>query len=76
MGLTRYALVFGLGYALGRPDGRRRLGDLGQQTVELTRRPEVKRLRERSWDLAGDTVRAARKKLPAEVPMRATPTAR
>ena len=65
MGLTRYALVFGLGYTLGRPDGRRRLSDLGQQTAALTRRPEIKRLQERGWDIAGDTLRAARKKLPA-----------
>lgn len=65
MGLARYALAFGLGYTLGRPDGRRHLTDLGQQAVELTKRPEVTRLRERGRDLAADSVRAARKKLPA-----------
>lgn len=65
MGLRRYALAFGLGYTLGRPDGRHRLTALAQQTLELTRRPEVKRLRKRGRDLAVDSVRAARKKLPA-----------
>ncbi len=65
MGLTRYALAFGLGYTLGQPDGRRRLTGLGQQAVELAKRPEVTRLRERGRDLAADSLRAARKKLPA-----------
>ena len=36
-----------------------------QQAVELTTRPEVTRLRERGRDLAADSLRAARKKLPA-----------
>jgi hypothetical protein len=38
MGLVRTALIFGAGYALGRPEGQAKV-------VELAKRPEVARLR-------------------------------
>jgi hypothetical protein len=38
MGLVRTALIFGVGYALGRPEGKAKV-------VELAKRPEVARLR-------------------------------
>src|SRR4051812_19743590 len=41
MGLTRIALIFGVGYALGRPEGKAKV-------VELAKRPEVARLRHRT----------------------------
>jgi hypothetical protein len=41
MGLVRIALIFGLGYALGRPEGKAKV-------VELAKRPEVARLRHRT----------------------------
>lgn len=65
MGLISHGLAFGLGYTIGRPDGRRQLTELGRKAAELTNHPEVKRLRERGWDLAGNTARAARTKLTA-----------
>jgi hypothetical protein len=56
MGLTSHLIAFGLGYALGTPDGRRRV-------VELANRPEVKQAKEKAWDVAGDAGLAARNKL-------------
>lgn len=47
MGLLRTALVFGAGYALGHPDGRRKATELGGQARQLSQRPEVAQLRER-----------------------------
>lgn len=47
MGLLTIALAFGAGYVAGRPDGRQRL-------AQLAKRPEVTRLRERGWDVAGE----------------------
>ena len=60
MGLIKYGVVFGAGYALGRPDGRRRLMQLRGQVAELARHPTAKRLQERAWDLAGDQALAAK----------------
>jgi hypothetical protein len=54
MGLIRTALVFGAGYTLGRPDAREYLAQLGQ-------RPQVKQLRERGWDRAGEAVAVGRR---------------
>jgi hypothetical protein len=53
-------LVFGLGYLLGRPDGRRQLAQLRQQMTDLARNPEVKRLQERGWNAAGERMLAAK----------------
>jgi hypothetical protein len=41
MGLVRTALIFGAGYALGRPEGRSKI-------AELAKRPEVAQLREQA----------------------------
>jgi hypothetical protein len=60
MRLISNAVVLGLGYALGRPDGRHHLGRLRRQAAQLTRHPEVKKLRERGWDVAGEQLLAAR----------------
>jgi hypothetical protein len=54
MGLTKYGLAFGIGYHLGRPDGRRQLRWLRQQIIGLARRPAVRNLRERGWDIVGE----------------------
>lgn len=59
MGLISHAVALGLGYTLGGPDGRRRLGRLGRHAGALIR-PEVAKLRERGWDIAGEQVLAAR----------------
>jgi hypothetical protein len=61
MKLITTGLVFGLGYLLGRPDGRRQLVQLRQQMTDLARNPEVKRLQERSWNAAGERTLAAKK---------------
>jgi hypothetical protein len=65
MGLITHALAFGVGYALGRPDGRQRLVQLTQQATELAGHPQVKRQRERSWDFANDQVLAAKRRMDA-----------
>jgi hypothetical protein len=57
MRLLGSAVALGLGYALGRPDGRRRLR---RQVHELGRRPTVRRVRERGWDLLGEQLCAVR----------------
>ncbi|HVL85466.1 MAG TPA: hypothetical protein VM367_14435 [Pseudonocardia sp.] len=51
-----HVLAVGLGYTLGRPDGPRRLG-------ELLHRPEVRRLRKRGRDLAGDGAQALKRRV-------------
>jgi hypothetical protein len=56
MGLVRTALVFGAGYVLGRPEGRRQL-------TELARRPEVTHLRQQAVDKVSTTVDTGRKRL-------------
>lgn len=60
MGLLRTALVFGAGYAFGHPDGRRKLTELGGQARQLTQRPEVVQLRERSWDTVSTKLKSTR----------------
>ena len=57
MRLLGHAVALGLGYALGRPDGRHRLR---HQARELGRRPAIRQLREHGWDLLGDQLLAAR----------------
>jgi hypothetical protein len=59
MGLTKYGVAAGIGYHLGQPQGRRQLRWLRQQIIGLARRPEVRDLRERGWDVAGDCALAA-----------------
>jgi hypothetical protein len=54
MGLTKYGLAFGIGYHLGQPYGRRHVRWLRQQIIGLARRPAVRNLRERGWDIAGE----------------------
>lgn len=54
MGLTKYGLAAGIGYHLGQPDGRQQLRWLRQQIIGLARRPAVRDLRERGWDIAGE----------------------
>ena len=60
MTLIKYGLAAGIGYYLGQPEGRRQLVRLRQQVVELIRRPQVKQLRERGWDVAGERALAAK----------------
>lgn len=60
MGVLRYAVAAGIGYYAGQPEGRRQLATLRQRAAELARGPEVRRLRERGWDLAGDGALATR----------------
>jgi hypothetical protein len=63
MGLLKYALAVGLGYALGRPEGRAQLARVGRQAAELTQRPEVTQLRERGKDLAVDQAQKVKQKV-------------
>ena len=60
MSLIKYGIAVGIGYYLGRPDGRRQLVRLRQQAVEIGRRPEVKQLQERGRDIAGERAAAAK----------------
>jgi hypothetical protein len=54
MGLTKYGLAAAIGYHLGQPYGRQQLRWLRQQIIGLARRPAVRDLRERGWDIAGE----------------------
>ena len=71
MFLLKYGLAVGLGYALGRPEGRTQLARVGRQAADLTQRPEVARLRERGKDLAAEQTQ----KLKAKVASRSDATA-
>jgi hypothetical protein len=57
MGLIRTALVFGAGYALGRPDTRQKITEAGRQLAE---RPEVVQLKERGRDTLNTKLKVAR----------------
>ena len=63
IGLFTTALAVGVGYTLGRPEGRAQVQKYVSQIRELTSRPKAKRLRERGWDVAGDQVAAVRRRL-------------
>jgi hypothetical protein len=63
MRLLSYGLAIALGYLLGRPGGRESLGQVGRQAVELGKRPEVARLRERGKSVAVAQVRAVKEKV-------------
>jgi hypothetical protein len=60
MRLFRYAVAAGIGYYAGQPEGRRQLTTLRRRAAELARSPEVRRLRERGWDMVGDGALATR----------------
>jgi hypothetical protein len=62
MGLISHGIAFGIGYLVARPEGRRQLVQLREQVREAARRPEVTRMTERGWDLAGAGVRAAKRR--------------
>lgn len=63
MGLVRYALAFGLGYAAGTPAGRERLKGLPAQVSALAQRPEAKQVQEKGKAVAGKAVDAAKGRL-------------
>lgn len=63
MGLLSKALVFGLGYALGHPEGRRRLSQLQGQATGLTKHPQVVKVKEQAWDVAGDQALAVKNRV-------------
>lgn len=65
MKLLSFGLAVGLGYLLGRPDGRERLAQLGRQAADLTQRPEVVRLRESGKDVATERAQAVKQKVVA-----------
>ena len=60
MNLVKYGIAVAVGYHLGQPHGRRQLEQLRQQVIQLSKRPEVKRLQERGWDIAGEQALAAK----------------
>ncbi len=63
MKLLSHGLAIGLGYMLGRPEGRERLAQGGRQAADLGKRPEVARLRERGRSLAADQAQAVKQKI-------------
>ncbi|MDT7581245.1 MAG: hypothetical protein QOK35_2509 [Pseudonocardiales bacterium] len=63
MGIMSHGLAVGLGYLLGRPEGRQRLAQVGQQATDLARRPEVAQLRERGKGLAVEQAKAVKEKV-------------
>jgi hypothetical protein len=56
MGLVRTALIFGAGYALGRPEGRSKI-------AELAKRPEVAQLREQAASTVSSGLRMGKKQM-------------
>jgi hypothetical protein len=54
MGLIRTALIFGAGYAFGRPESRQKVVETAQQ---LVKRPEVQQLKERGQQTLNSTVK-------------------
>ena len=60
MGLISHVIAAGIGYYAGQPDGRRQLDKLRRQAVDYAHGPQVKRLRERGWDVAGEGAHAAK----------------
>lgn len=62
MGLFTTAVAFGAGYTFGRPDGRTQLERYLRQARQFADKPEIKRLRERAWDLAGDQLAAVKRR--------------
>ena len=65
MGLLSHGLAVGIGYLLGRPDGRARLAQAGRQAADLAQRPEVARIRERGKDLAVNQAQTVKQKITA-----------
>ena len=62
MRLVRYALAFGLGYAVGHPDGRAKLRAVPGQINELAQRPEAQKLRDRGKTVTDQAVHAAKQR--------------
>lgn len=65
MGLVSHGLALGLGYMLGRPEGRRYLAQAGRQAADLRQRPEVVRLQERGKGLVVEQAQAVKQKVRA-----------
>lgn len=65
MGLVSHGLAVGIGYLLGQPAGREKLRQVGQQAADLSRRPEVARLREQGKSVATEKVDAVKQKVAA-----------
>jgi hypothetical protein len=63
MGLARYALVFGLGFAAGHPTGREKLQAVPGQLKTLAQRPEAQQLRDKGKAAAGQAVQTAKERL-------------
>jgi hypothetical protein len=63
MGLARYALVFGLGFAAGHPTGREKLRTLPGQVATLAKRPEAQQLRDKGKAAAEQAVETAKGRL-------------
>lgn len=67
MGLLSHGLAVGLGYMLGRPEGRQRLVQVGQQAAELRNHPKVAQLTERGKDAAAEQAKMVRHKVKVRV---------
>jgi hypothetical protein len=65
MGLVSHGLALGLGYMLGRPEGRERLAQVGRQAADLRQRPEVVRLQERGKGLVVEQAQVVKQKVRA-----------
>jgi hypothetical protein len=63
MSLFTKALIFGAGYALGHPQGRRQLVQAREQASRLAQNPRVVRAREHAWDVAGDQALAVKNRV-------------
>jgi hypothetical protein len=63
MGLARYALAFGLGFAAGHPTGREKLRTVPGRVSALARRPEAQQLKDKGRAAADQAVQTAKERL-------------
>jgi hypothetical protein len=63
MGLFAKALIFGAGYALGHPQGRRQLVQLRQRASQLAQDPRVTRAKEQARNVAGEQALAVKNRV-------------
>jgi hypothetical protein len=63
MGLVSHGLAVGVGYLLGRPEGREQVRQVGRKAVDLTGRPEVARLREQAKGVATEKIGTVKQKV-------------
>lgn len=73
MSLFTHAVAFGIGMALGRPEGRRRFERLQGKGIEVLRSPQAQQVADRGRQLAGDGAQQIKRRLDARKERRSDP---